>query len=196
LNPPDPTACKDIEVIAIGASAGGLECLGYFFRALNPLQLPPVLVVQHIHRTTMDIADYFAQIPCVYAFEEAQDKGVLQANRICFAPPNFHLYVERDCTLSLSVDPPVCYSRPSIDVLFESVAKVFHSKCMGIVFSGANSDGAIGLGRIKKAGGYTIVQDPLTAAFSAMPEAAIAHTTIDFISTIEGITDRLKAIFT
>jgi two-component system chemotaxis response regulator CheB len=95
------------------------------------------------------------------------------------APPNYHLLLERGRSFALSVDPPVLFSRPSIDVLFESAAEAYGPHLAGVLLSGANEDGARGLGRIARAGGLTIVESPATAAVPTMPAAALQRAAID-----------------
>jgi len=107
--------------------------------------------------------------------------------KIYIAPPNYHLLVEEDKTLSLSTNKHVNFARPSIDVLFETAADVFGEKLVGIILTGANEDGSRGLKKIKESGGLTIVQDPDTAAVDTMPKAAIASTKVDYILPLENI---------
>jgi len=105
---------------------------------------------------------------------EAEDKEPIEPGVVYFAPPDYHLLIEADKRLSLSGEEPVLYSRPSIDVLFESAADVYSSGLIGVVLTGANSDGADGLKAVVAAGGVGIVQSPRSAYAAAMPEAAIA----------------------
>ena len=107
------------------------------------------------------------------AVKLAEDKEPARAGTVYLAPPDYHLLVEVDETLSLSVDEPVCHCRPSIDVLFESAADAYGPDLVGVVLTGANHDGSAGLCAIKRRGGYAIVEDPTTAEARAMPAAAI-----------------------
>jgi len=104
---------------------------------------------------------------------EAEDKEPLEAGTVYFAPPDYHLLVELDRRLSLSSEEPVLYSRPSIDVLFESAADAYGSGLVGVVLTGANSDGARGLRAVRDAGGVALVQRPDQAQVAAMPQAAL-----------------------
>ena len=113
------------------------------------------------------------QAKCRILVREANDKQAIMGGVVYFAPPDYHLLVESDRHFSLSVDEPVMYSRPSIDVLFESAADAYGAGLIGVILTGANSDGAIGLSSIMQAGGVGIVQDPNQAQASAMPEAAM-----------------------
>ena len=161
-------------IVVVGASAGAIEAMQAILPAL-PADFPaPVLVVIHVP------ADRKSQIPnvlqphCALTLREAQDKEPALPGTVYFAPPDYHLLVERDGLLSLSSEEPVLFSRPSIDVLFETAAEAFRSATAAVVLSGANSDGAQGAARIAQAGGAVLVQSPETAAAKAMPLAALA----------------------
>ncbi len=169
-------------IVAIGASAGAVDALGRFFPEL-PVALPAtVLVVVHVPPDRASaLPELFGQA-CALPMCEAEDKLWPQRGMVHFAPPDYHLLVERDGSLALSVDGPVHYSRPSIDVLFDSVAETHGPHALGILLSGASHDGADGLARIRAAGGHTWVQDPATAQVATMPRAALertAHPTLD-----------------
>ncbi len=159
--------------VVIGASAGGLMALKELLPAL-PEDFPcPVLIVQHISPMSDNYMSKMLDAASRIRVKEADEKEKLAAGVAYIAPPDYHLLVEADETLSLSADEKVNYSRPSIDVLFETAADAFGSQLLGIVLTGANTDGAEGLLAIKKAGGYTLVQDPDDAESPAMPLAAI-----------------------
>jgi len=125
---------------------------------------------------------------------EAEDKDPIVAGTIYFAPPDYHLLVEADRTFSLSCDAPVLFSRPSIDVLFESAADAYGPKLIGIVLTGANSDGARGLRAIIAEGGHGIVQTPQSAFASAMPEAALKMSATAKSMTLKAIAAYLEEI--
>ena len=110
---------------------------------------------------------------CALPVREAEDKEPVEAGTLYVAPPDYHLLVDAGPRLSLSADDPVHYSRPSIDVLFESAADLYRSRLLGILLSGANEDGAAGADAIRRAGGLTIVQNPDTALSSQMPQSAL-----------------------
>ncbi|MBN2685280.1 MAG: chemotaxis protein CheB [Pontiellaceae bacterium] len=170
--------------VVIGVSAGGLQALSKLLPAL-PESFPlPVLIVQHRSASTdgflVNVLDELTAI-CV---KEAEDKEALRPGYVYIAPADYHLLVERDETLCLSVDPKVNYSRPSIDVLFESAACVWGSALIGVVLTGANADGTSGLIMIKQKGGLTIAQDPATADFATMPQSAIDSDAVDHILPI------------
>lgn len=167
---PGPTPAG---AIVIGASAGALEALSTLLPGL-PRNYPlPILVVVHIRPDRQSVmADLFAA-KCAMPVREAQDKEPAAPGTIYFAPPDYHMLVERDHTIALSSDEPVFFSRPAIDVLFESAADAWGETLTAIVLSGANQDGAQGLAAVDAQGGTTIVQSPGTAYAATMPQAAI-----------------------
>ena len=119
--------------------------------------------------------------------KEAEEKENIQSGTIYFAPPNYHLLIEEDRSISLSNEEKVNYSRPSIDVLFESASDVYKSELIGIILTGANDDGAKGISCIESNGGLTIAQDPATAKYPIMPRSAIDTESVDYILPLEGI---------
>ena len=175
------------EAIVIGVSAGGMEALKTILPML-PLSFPtPVAIVQHTTgRSDNFLAEYLDGISKL-TIKEAEDKEPLLAGHVYLAPARYHLLIEADHTLSLSIDEPVNYCRPAIDVLFESAANVYCASLIGIVLTGANKDGAQGLKTIKMQGGLAIVQNPKKAKASHMPQAALAATKADHIVELEQI---------
>jgi len=150
-------------------------------------------VVQHRHKSSGDglaaLLGRSTELPIV----DAEDQQPIEPGVIYLAPADYHLYVERG-SFSLSTDSAVSYSRPSIDVLFESAAEAYEGGVIGIVLTGANSDGARGAQKIKKLGGRVIVQDPETAEAPAMPQAAIEATQVDQILRLEQIAPYLVKV--
>jgi two-component system chemotaxis response regulator CheB len=162
------------EAVVIGASAGALEALSVILPALPDGYALPVFVVVHVPPDKRSIlADLFRE-KCRIPVREAEDKEPVRGGTIYFAPPNYHLLVEVDRSLSLSSDEPVLFSRPSIDVLFESAADAYGPALIAVVLTGASADGAQGLKAVVEAGGMAVVQDPAGAFAPAMPEAARA----------------------
>ena len=160
------------KIIVIGASAGALEALMQILPVL-PADYPvPVVIVVHLPPDKASIMAELFDAKCALAVKEAEDKEDIKAGTIYFAPPNYHVLIEKNNTLSLSSDEEVLFSRPSIDVLFESAADAFAADSLGIILTGANSDGANGARLIADAGGQIWVQDSAKAYASAMPEAA------------------------
>lgn len=147
----------------------------------------PVIVVLHLHPLQDHYFVEHYRTLSKLKVKEADEKEVIQAGYIYFAPPNYHLLVEQDKTFSFSVDEKVNYSRPSIDVLFESAANAYGTHLTGILLTGANNDGAAGLQYIKEKGGTVIVQDPNSAESPYMPSAALQVVKPDFVLDLEGI---------
>jgi two-component system chemotaxis response regulator CheB len=181
-----PEALHKYELIVMGCSMGGMHAMETIFGSL-PKDFPvPIAVVQHRYRTSSENLPSFLRRHSALEVVDATDKEWLHPGHIYLAPANYHLLVERG-ELSLSVDEKVAYSRPSIDVLFESAAEAYGSGVVGVVLTGANDDGTRGAKRIKQNGGFVIVQDPTTAESPEMPRAAIAGTTVDRILPLERI---------
>ncbi len=160
----------------IGASAGGVQALQRLLSALPAKLAVPVLVVIHrMKNVRSNLADVL-QTKSRLLVKEAEDKELLKPGTVYIAPANYHMLVERDKHIALSVSEPVNFSRPSIDVTFFSVAESFGSQSIGIILTGANTDGSKGLGMIEYSGGLTLVQDPEEAQVAVMPEAALQAT--------------------
>lgn len=162
-----------LEAVAIGTSAGGIEALSYLLPSLPRNCNKAIFVVQHI---TPDSDSSFMRIISRRSgvkIREACNTDEIMAGTVYFAPPNYHLLIERDYTLSLNTDEKINYSRPSIDILFETAAEAFTSRLTGILLTGVNRDGSAGLKRIADLGGTTIVQSPEDADFKEMPESAL-----------------------
>lgn len=163
-----------VQAIVMGVSAGALEALGAVLPQL-PANLPvPVLIVVHLPPDKESILAGLLEKRCAIAVREAGDKEEIQPGVAYIAPADYHLLVEQTGELSLSADDPVLFSRPSIDVLFESAADVYGNGLLAVLLTGASADGARGLRAILDAGGHAIVQDPTTAYAATMPEAAMA----------------------
>ncbi len=179
------------KAIVIGTSAGGIEASIQVLGKL-PVQLAvPVILVQHLHKDQDASLIQFYNDRIALRIETAKEKEQVQPGRVYVAPPDYHLLIERDETFSLSVDEKVNYSRPSIDVLFESAADVYGADLIGVLMTGANHDGALGLQRIKEYGGKTLVEDPATARFSEMPKSALACTEVDYVLPLNELGDVL-----
>lgn len=173
--------------IVIGSSAGGLNALLVLFLAL-PEDLPlPIIVVQHIHPTESGFLAHFYNSKTGLPVKEAIDKEKIQPGHIYFSPANYHLLIEHNETFALSIDPKVNYSRPSIDVLFESAAHVWTNKLIAIILTGANQDGARGMSLIREFGGITLAQDPKSAEYPYMPQAAIDQGGVKHILSLDQI---------
>jgi len=183
-----------VEAVVIGASAGALEALSLILPVLPQAYKAVVLVVVHVPPDRKSILAELFREKCRMDVREVEDKEPLVAGTVYFAPPDYHLLVELDKSASLSSDEPVLYSRPSIDVLFESAADAYGEALVAIILTGANEDGARGLKAVAEAGGLALVQRPEGAFATAMPEAAIAACPSARILTLEEIATCLEGI--
>jgi len=170
----EPIANQTIQAVAIGASAGAVDALLQVLSSL-PKDYPlPLLIVVHLSpESESPLASLLAD-RCTIAVKEAEDKEPIRPGTAYLAPPNYHLLVEPELCLSLSNEEPVLFSRPSIDVMFESAADAYGDALAGVVLTGGNADGAQGLQKIENAGGLALVQHPASAAYPEMPRAALA----------------------
>ncbi|GAB1410312.1 chemotaxis protein CheB [Desulfovibrionales bacterium] len=185
---------RPFQAIVMGASAGGLDALRCILGGL-PVSLPvPVLVVQHVSPDSDSYIPVFLGTNTELFVKEAEDKELLAAGVVYVAPPNYHLLVGPDKTLALCVGSRINFSRPAIDVLFESAAEAYASGLIGVILTGANHDGAKGLARVKSVGGLAIVQDPASALAPAMPRAALAACTADYVLPAEEIAPLLNRL--
>lgn len=175
------------KAIVIGTSAGGLEALSKLLPALPVNFGVPVLIVQHIAPTSDNFLARHLDSLTQIRVKEADEKEKIKPGVAYLAPPNYHLMIEEDLSLSLTVDEKVNYSRPSIDVLFESAAYAFKGRVIAVILTGANQDGASGAALIKRMGGMVIVQDPKSAQVPVMPEAVLKATKPDFVVQLEEI---------
>jgi two-component system chemotaxis response regulator CheB len=167
------TAPRTFDAIVIGASAGGVEALSSVLPAIRPEYRGAVFVVVHVPRERPSLlAEIFAGKVRLQV-REVEDKEPIAPGTIYFAPADYHLLIDDGPALALSTDAPVNFSRPSIDVLFESAADVYGARLLGLLLTGASRDGAAGLQAIHRRGGLTCVQDPDSAQAPLMPASAI-----------------------
>ncbi|MCD4743445.1 MAG: chemotaxis protein CheB [Desulfobacteraceae bacterium] len=177
----------DHEIIVIGVSTGGFKALEVILSKLPEGFNLSVIIVQHRKKDPDDFfIDYMNKKTSLH-IKEAEDKESIKPGVGYIAPPEYHLLVEMDHTLSLSVDPPLKYARPSIDMLFETAAEAYESKVAGVILTGANDDGSKGLKKIRKYGGMAIIQDPVTAEAPMMPKNAIKIAGADHILSLANI---------
>ncbi|MTZ13192.1 chemotaxis protein CheB [Pseudomonas sp. JL972] len=183
-----------VEAVVIGTSAGGLAALSVLVAGLEATFRLPLLVVQHIPSgVPTQLAEIFQRKTGLHV-KEADEKEAVRGGTLYFAAPGYHLLVEQDTSLSLSQDDSVHFSRPSIDVLFESAADAWGERVAGILLTGANEDGAAGLEAIHRAGGLTIVQDPDEAEVDSMPRAALQRFAPDYILPLRDIHRLLREL--
>lgn len=186
-----PGQCMAYEAIVVGTSAGGINALQEILAPLPADFALPIIIVQHRLPAPDDFLTFALNDSCQLIVKEADHGEPIKSGHVYLAPANYHLLVERDRTLSLTIDPKVRYSRPSIDVLFESASDVYLSGLIGIILTGANDDGTAGLKKIKAQGGLTIAQDPATADSKIMPYTAIRENTVDQILSLADISSIL-----
>ena len=176
----------------MGVSAGGIITLNKILPKLRPGFSAPIFIVQHLHpnqdREHLFVLNQETSLPVI----EAEDKQAYEAGLIYLAPADYHLQIERGSIFSLSIDAKVNHCRPSVDILFESAVDVFGRELIGVVLTGANSDGAKGLLQIANAGGVTIVEDPETAECAFMPRAALELLRADYVLKAEDIAIKLN----
>jgi two-component system, chemotaxis family, protein-glutamate methylesterase/glutaminase len=184
-------AATAIDAVVIGTSAGGIDALSVLLPAFSPRLRAAVFVVLHLPPQRPSLLVDLFQPRCRVAVREALDKEPVAPGTIYFAPPDYHLLIDSGPQLALSMDEPVNFSRPSIDVLFESAADVYGRRALGIILTGASHDGSAGLAAIHRAGGRTIVQQSDEAYASIMIEAAIRLTPVDRILPLAGIAAHL-----
>ncbi|HEX9984824.1 MAG TPA: chemotaxis protein CheB [Thermoanaerobaculia bacterium] len=179
-------AAKKYEIVVLGCSMGGMQALTTILRTL-PADFPlPIAVVQHRYKTSNEGLPAFLRKEAALAVVDVVDKQWIKPGTVYLAPADYHLLVERG-EFSLSVDAAVAYSRPSADVLFESAADAYGPAVIGVVLTGANADGARGAVKIKKRGGFMVVQDPATAEAPSMPQSAIDAARVDRILPLDRI---------
>ena len=183
-----------IEAIVIGASAGGVEALGLILPRLPAKFRPSLLIVLHLPRERPSLLVEIYEKRCALPIREADDKEPIEPGTVYFAPPDYHMLVERNRQIALSTEEPVHFSRPSVDVLFESAADVFGSRLLGVILTGANEDGAAGLHAIHRAGGVTVVQQPDSAKVPLMVVSALQRNPADFVLSLPKIAELLKGL--
>lgn len=181
-----PSSTPTSQAIVIGASAGGLLALSSILELL-PREYPvPIIIVQHRAKDPRDLLEEVLQNKVDLQLKQADEKEMIKPG-IYIAPPDYHLMIENDKTFSLSSDKPVQFSRPSIDVLFETAAQAYKERLVGILLTGSNKDGMSGMCSIRQMGGITIAQSPKEAEYPAMPSSAIEAGCADRIMTLEDI---------
>ena len=175
------------EAIVIGVSSGGMNAMKVMFSLLPKDFNTPIIIVQHISARSDNQWITFLNDTTNLCIKEADEKEKIEKGTIYFAPPNYHLMIEKNKVFSLTIDERVNFARPSIDVLFESAADAYKDKLIGVVLTGSNNDGTNGIKRIQECGGLTIIQNPETAESSYMPASAIAVIKPDYILPLRDI---------
>jgi len=172
------------EAIVIGGSSGSIDFLLKLLPTLQaPLSLVIILVLHRKNSIESTLAELFSSKTPI-PVKEVEDKDVAEPGTIYVAPADYHLLIEKNHEFSLDISEKVNFSRPSLDVTFESAAEVYGNTLVGVILSGANADGSNGLKAVKQRGGLIVAQKPETAQVAYMPEQAILNNTIDFVFNV------------
>ena len=185
--PPFP----DVDAVVIGTSAGGVDALLCLLPALRAGFRRAVIVVIHLPPDPSTGLVSLLADRCVLPVSEALDKQPVTPGEIVVAPPNYHLLVEPTQTLALSIDPPVHFSRPAIDPLFESAAIAWGPRLLALLLTGGSQDGSDGLAAVRARGGVAWVQDPATAVAATMPAAGLQRAGADAVLSLPEMAARL-----
>jgi two-component system chemotaxis response regulator CheB len=181
------------DILLLGGSAGSFKILFRLVKILPPGLDKTVIIVMHRKRNFMsEIEKMFAQNSSM-PLKEIGDKDKINKNTIYIAPANYHALIEKGGYFGLDVSESVWFSKPSIDVTFESAADTYTDRCTAILFSGANEDGARGLLKLRNAGSLTIAQEPGDAEMPEMPKTAININAVDYILGTDDIFELLKS---
>lgn len=190
INCPEPI----FDVVALAASAGGLNALSVILSGLPDDFPAAIVIVQHLDPNHRSLMTEILARRTILIVHQAQEGEQLCRGVVFIAPPDFHLLVNSDGTLSLTHSERKHFVRPSADLLFESVAASYKSRAFAVILTGTGSDGSIGIQAVKKMGGTTIVQATDSADFTGMPDAAIRTGVIDFILPLEEIAPTLLTL--
>ena len=185
---------SSFDVIAIASSAGGLRAVSLVLNALPPAFSPSLVVVQHLDPRHRSLMAHILSRRTVLPVKEAEESDKLAPATVYIAPPNKHLLVNPDATLSLSQSELGHFVRPSADLLFESVAGSFRERAIAVVLTGTGSDGSMGVKAIKKMGGTVLAQDEASSEFFGMPHAAIQTGCVDFVLSLAEIPGALVTL--
>ncbi|HYP74845.1 MAG TPA: chemotaxis protein CheB [Polyangiaceae bacterium] len=192
LSPSLHEQLSSCEAMVMGASAGAVEALNQLLPAVPHDARIPLVVVVHLPANRPSLLPEVFAPRCQAKVLEPDDKQPMTAGNIWFAPSNYHLLIEADRSFAFSTDLPVNFSRPSLDVTFESAADVFGERLCCIVLTGANNDGARGARAVRQNGGLVIVQDPTSADSRQMPEAAISSANPQIIAPLPEIKELIR----
>ena len=169
------------KVVVIGGSAGSLEVILHIIKHLPYVSTAVIIIIIHRKNDNDSILEDLFSYKTLIPVKEVEDKDTIVPGTIYIAPPDYHLLIENERSFSLDSSEKIHFSRPSIDVTFESAGEAFTTRVMGVLLSGANADGAAGLARIKELGGITLAQKPATAEIGFMPQQAINLNIVDKI---------------
>ncbi|HEX3006518.1 MAG TPA: chemotaxis protein CheB [Bacteroidales bacterium] len=182
------------KAIVIGGSAGSFQVVTRILGSLSPTISFPVFLslhrLKHVRSGFLEALSMKSKVPII----EPNDKEQIKPGKAYLAPANYHMYIELGNRIALSTEEPVHHSRPSIDLSFYTAANVYRDKLIGIILSGANQDGALGLKKIKEMGGLTIVQDPKDCQVSTMTEASLNLIKVDYVFSTDRIAEFLSKL--
>lgn len=171
---------NNYKAVVIGGSAGSFQCISKILASIpQDFELPIIMCLHRLKHVRNGFVEALS-IKSVHPVVEPSDKEGIKKGKVYLAPSNYHLSLELGNTFSLSTEDMVNNSRPAIDITLETAAYIFKEKLIGILLSGANRDGAVGMKKIKDRGGLTIVQDPAECMIDTMPKAALDITSIDY----------------
>ncbi len=185
-----------IDAIVIGGSAGVIDVLRVVLAGLPPGLAIPVAVVVHLPPRSQAPIHESLQVVTSLPLSQVEDKQPMLGGRVYFAPAGYHFLIEANRCAALSIDEPVFYSRPSIDVLFESASDAYGPALLGILLTGASADGAAGLQLIHERGGITVVQSPQTCEADTMPQTALKAFDPDYVLAPSEIAALLMTLIT
>jgi two-component system, chemotaxis family, protein-glutamate methylesterase/glutaminase len=183
------------KIVVVGTSSGGLEAIQFLLSQLGRSFRAPMIIVQHRRKDSEAGLCRFLAGRCELPVVEPHDKDAIEDGHVYLAPHDYHLLIEED-SFALSVDRPIAFARPSIDVLFESASESYGDRVIGMILTGSNKDGARGLAQIKARGGVTVVQDPAFASYPEMPRAALDACNADFVLPLEKMVPLLDQLTT
>jgi two-component system chemotaxis response regulator CheB len=183
-----------VDAVVIGTSAGGIDALSQLLPALPKALAVPIMIVIHLPRERDSLLPQIFQPKCARPVREAEDKEPIAPGTVYFAPPDYHLLIDDGPQLALSSDPLVNFSRPSIDVLFESAADAYGPRLAALLLTGASQDGTAGIEAVHRAGGVTVVQDPAEAQVPVMVESALRRTAANYVLTLSQIESLLATL--
>ena len=177
--------------VVIGCSAGGVSALCQILQDI-PRDFPlPIIIVSHQFPHSGSLLSSVLDHNSPLTVLDAEEKILPKKHHAYTAPPNYHLLIDDDGTFALNIDPKVCFSRPSLDVTFETAAEYYRDNLVSVILTGANSDGTQGAKKVKQAGGLVIVQSPETAEARSMPESVIAEGCADYVVPLQDISAKL-----
>jgi two-component system, chemotaxis family, protein-glutamate methylesterase/glutaminase len=179
------------DAVVMGVSAGAVEALERVLPAFEPGTPFPIVIVVHVPKHRPSAMPEVLRPRCKIPVLEANDKEPVAPGTIWLAPADYHLLIERDRCFSLSIDEPVLFSRPSIDVLFHSAVDAYAPRVVAVVLTGASRDGADGARAVSEAGGFVMAEDPATAQFRTMPEACVRTASPGLVADLTGISRAL-----